>query len=66
MAGWVILKDVKKVLADSGVDYKFGEHENRTDGEAHWICKKGDKAYEFSGNYYDGDSFRSLIEWAKT
>jgi hypothetical protein len=44
------------------------ERHNRTDGEVHfrYTHKPTNESFDFNGNYWNAQSFHSLIEWIST
>jgi Zn-finger nucleic acid-binding protein len=66
-SGWIDMQELNKFLQMCGVRKTGnGERENATDGEASWICEASyGEEYTASANYYSGESWRALLEWAE-
>ena len=65
--GWISYSKFNDWMVKKGFDVLELENHNRTDGEVHfrYTHKISGKAFDFNGNYWDGLSFYSIIEWAK-
>jgi hypothetical protein len=53
-------------LFANGVIWKLVPRDNRTDGEAHVLYRRGNDAYEFHGTWRDPKSGQQVYDWCQS
>ena len=64
---WFDIGKFNKWLKDMGIDVDHGERHNQTDGEVHYILKRGMDVFALHANYWDYRSpgWQEAINWTE-
>ena len=63
---WPPVELLEKMLKHAGYSFRYGERENQTDGEEHWIVRWRSEEFELHANRWDPETFVPLIDWIES